>query len=80
MGDAFWLVRTETAVGRAARLALFYDVGWAGARANFTRPGRPLSGAGIGLGLFDGLIRLDVARGIWPERSWRTDLYLGARF
>jgi hypothetical protein len=81
VGDAFWLARAELGVGpRAARLAPFYDVGWAGARGDLTAPGRPLSGAGVGLSLLDGLLRLDVARGIHPERRWRVDLSLGARF
>jgi hypothetical protein len=64
----------------AARPALFYDIGWAGRRADVADPGRPLSGAGAGLSLLDGLLRVDVARGIWPERRWRADLYLEVRF
>jgi hypothetical protein len=81
VGDAFWLARTELGFGpRAARLSPFYDVGWAGPRAALASPGRPLSGAGVGLSLLDGLLRLDVARGIHPERRWRVDLSLGARF
>jgi hypothetical protein len=28
----------------------------------------------------DGVLRIDAARGIWPERRWRWDLSLGARF
>jgi hypothetical protein len=81
VGDTFWLGRAELGVGLvAARPSVFYDVGWAGPRADFARPGRPLSGAGVGLSLLDGLVRIDVARGIWPERRWRADLYLGARF
>ena len=82
VGDAFWLGRGELGLGRvlAARPALFYDIGWAGARADFTRPGRPMSGAGIGLSLLDGLMRIDVSRGIWPETRWRADFYLEARF
>ncbi|MGZ8469457.1 MAG: hypothetical protein ACXW61_08195 [Gemmatirosa sp.] len=81
VGDAFWLARAEVGFGpRAARLAPFYDVGWAGRRDDLASPGRPLSGAGVGLSLLDGLLRLDVARGIHPERRWRVDLSLGARF
>ncbi len=81
VGDAFWLSRTEVARGVAgARLIGFYDVGWAGARGDFTSGGRPMSGAGIGVSLLDGLLRTDVSRGIWPERRWRVDLQLGARF
>jgi hypothetical protein len=82
VGDAFWLGRGELGIGRllSARPSLFYDVGWAGARTDFTRVGRPLSGAGIGLSLLDALLRIDVARGIWPERRWRVDFSVDARF
>jgi hypothetical protein len=81
VGDAFWLARAELGLGLvAARPALFYDVGWAGPRADFAQPGRPLSGAGVGVSFLDGLVRIDVARGIWPEQRWRADLYLEARF
>ena len=82
VGDAMWLVCGELGLTRSLALkpALFYDSGWAGARSDFARPGRPLSGAGIGLSMLDGLFRLDVSRGIWPERRWRIDTYIGARF
>jgi hypothetical protein len=82
VGNTFWLARGELGLGPllAVRPALYYDVGWAGQRADFARPGRPLSGAGVGVSLLDGLVRIDVARGIWPERRWRADLYLEARF
>jgi len=81
VGDTFWLGRAELA--RSAmffRPTLFYDVGWAGSRDSLASVGRPLSGAGAGVSLMDGLLRLDVSRGIHPERRWRTDVYLGARF
>jgi hypothetical protein len=80
-GDAFWMARGE--IGYAApvvRPSVFYDMGWAGARADWRHPGRPLSGAGIGLSLLDGLMRLDVAKGIRPSRGVRVDLTLEARF
>ena len=80
-GNAFWFGRAEIArelgVGRAS---LFGDLGWAGERADFTRVGRPVSGAGAGWSIMDGLVRLDVARGIQPVGRWRTDLSLEARF
>jgi hypothetical protein len=28
----------------------------------------------------DGLVRFDVARGINPEKAWRVNAYLDARF
>jgi hypothetical protein len=30
--------------------------------------------------VLDGLVRFDVARGIAPEREWRVNAYLDARF
>ena len=80
-GDAFWMGRVElgtNAVG--ARPVVFYDIGWAGNRNRFTDPGKPISGAGIGVSFLDGLARFDVARGIYPEHKIRANLYLEARF
>ena len=81
VGDSFWLGRAEVARGvMALRPALFYDIGWAGMREQLDVMGRPMSGAGLGVSVLDGLFRLDVSRGIFPEQRWRTDLYIGARF
>lgn len=81
IGDAFWMVRTEAGYGLAPLRALvFYDAGWAGQRTQWAQQGRPLSGAGVGLSLMDGLLRVDAARGIAPERRWRFNLQIGARF
>jgi hypothetical protein len=81
VGDAFWLARTELARGvSGARLIGFYDIGWAGARSDFTSAGRPMSGAGLGMSVLDGLFRADLSRGIWPEQRWRFDMQLGSRF
>ena len=81
VGDSFWLGRAEVARGMMAlRPALFYDIGWAGRREQLDAMGRPMSGAGLGASVLDGLFRLDVSRGIFPEKRWRTDLYIGARF
>jgi hypothetical protein len=80
-GDAFWMTRAELGgsfVG--ARPVVFYDVGWAGTRKNFEHPGRPMSGAGVGASFLDGLVRFDVARGIYPEKKIRANLYVEARF
>jgi hemolysin activation/secretion protein len=63
-----------------ARPIVFYDVGWAGDRNRFGTPGRPMSGVGVGASFLDGLVRWDLARGIYPGRTWRADLYLEARF
>ncbi|MFL5605694.1 MAG: hypothetical protein ACJ8AD_04540 [Gemmatimonadaceae bacterium] len=80
-GNAFWLARSELAYGLgAARPVVFADLGWAGDRTKWRDIGRPLSGAGVGTSIMDGLIRFDVARGIYPEKQWRVDAYVEARF
>ena len=35
---------------------------------------------GVGASFMDGLIRFDVARGIFPRAGFRSDLYVEARF
>ena len=81
IGDSFWMTSAEFGTGWPGfRKIVFGDLGWAGSRANFAHPGRPLSGAGVGASFLDGLIRVDVAKGIYPEKSIRTNLYVEARF
>jgi hypothetical protein len=81
IGDAFWTTSLELGSNRVGfRPIVFGDLGWAGSRENFSHPGRPLSGAGVGASIMDGLIRFDVARGIYPEHSVRANLYVEARF
>jgi len=81
VGDAFWATSLELGANRVGfRPIVFGDLGWAGSRENFSHPGRPLSGAGVGASFMDGLIRFDVARGIYPEHSVRANLYVEARF
>lgn len=80
LGEAYWLTRLELATTRGvARPVLFGDLGWAGKRSDFSHPGRPLSGAGIGVSVLDGLFRFDLARGIYPRQKFRFDAYLEAR-
>ncbi|MGI8498159.1 MAG: BamA/TamA family outer membrane protein [Gemmatimonadaceae bacterium] len=80
-GDAFWMGRAELGYSLVtARPIVFSDIGWAGDRARFGAPGRPMSGVGVGASFLDGLIRWDLARGIYPGRTWRADAYLEARF
>jgi Haemolysin secretion/activation protein ShlB/FhaC/HecB len=80
-GNAFWMTRVELARPMTgARISVFGDLGWAGDRTALADVGRPLSGAGIGYSALDGLIRLDVARGIFPREETRVNLYLDARF
>ena len=80
-GDAFWLARAEIAHGiGVVRPVIFGDLGWAGDRREWREVGRPVSGAGAGLSVLDGLVRFDVARGIAPEKEWRVNAYIDARF
>ncbi len=80
-GDAFWLARAEVGHGQGViRPTVFADLGWAGDRRNWRSIGLPMSGVGAGASVFDGLIRFDVARGINPDRQWRVDTYIEARF
>ncbi|MEP6763436.1 MAG: hypothetical protein ABJB66_03945, partial [Gemmatimonadaceae bacterium] len=75
-GDAYWLLRSEIGTRSGfARPVAFFDIGWAGKRDLYGKSGTQ-RGAGVGVSLLDGLIRMDVARGIFPSKHWRTDLYL----
>jgi hypothetical protein len=75
-GDAFWRARVEVANrSPAARLALFADVGRAGARDRLSLR-RPLVGAGIGASFVDGLLRVDLARALRSPTGWRLDCYV----
>jgi hypothetical protein len=80
-GNTFWLARGEIGTrNTGVRLGVFADIGWAGDRDDFTKPGRPLSGVGIGQSFLDGLIRLDLSRGVFPTKQWRFDVHLDAKF
>jgi hemolysin activation/secretion protein len=80
-GDSYWLTHTEVGYGSPGlRRIAFFDLGWAGSRARWGDMGRPASGVGAGFSFVDGLIRADVARGLYPARNWRSALYLEARF
>jgi hypothetical protein len=83
-GDAFWLSRLELGLDRgggAARAVVFGDLGWAGSRhSDWGKKERPLSGVGVGYSIFDGMLRFDVSRGIWPREQWRFDFSLEARY
>ena len=39
-----------------------------------------MSGVGAGVSILDGMIRFDVARGLYPTKAYRLDLSLEARF
>lgn len=77
-GDAYWLTRAEVGTRFGAfRPVTFFDIGWAGSRKTFGQI-QPQRGAGIGLGVLDGLLRFDIARGLYPFKGWRSDFYLEA--
>lgn len=81
-GNAFWFTRLELARDRnSSRLAIFGDIGWAGARdSDWGKSRRLLSGVGIGSSFLDGLFRTDLSRGLWPRKGWRLDFTIEAPF
>jgi hemolysin activation/secretion protein len=79
-GDSFWLGRVELTQGHPLiRPVVFGDIGWAGSREAWSDIGKPLSGAGFGAAFLDGIVRLDVARGIGENGKWRLDAYFEIR-
>lgn len=81
IGDSFWTTSLEIGTRNTGfRKIVFGDLGWAGSRGDLSHPGRPLSGAGVGASFMDGLVRVDLAKGIYPEKSVRANLYVEARF
>ncbi len=80
-GNAFWLTRVELGSNDAGiRPAIFGDLGWVGDRTHLSQIGRPMSGVGTGVSFLDGLFRFDVARGLYPRKQFRVDLYLESKF
>jgi len=80
-GNAFWLARAELGSNDAGlRPTLFGDLGWVGDRTKLGQVGRPMSGVGAGVSFLDGLFRFDVARGLYPRKQFRVDLYLESKF
>ncbi len=79
--DSFFRGRLELAQVRAegaVAWTVFGDLGWAGDRADL-EGARPLYGAGVGLSVLDGLIRMDLSHGLrGPRKRLRFDLYLDA--
>ncbi|HEY8175845.1 MAG TPA: hypothetical protein VIF32_09145, partial [Gemmatimonadaceae bacterium] len=81
-GNAYWMTQGEVARDFGGmRGIVFGDVGWTGDRRMLRDRafGRPMSDVGVGTSFLDGLIRLDVARGIYPQERWRASAYVEAR-
>jgi hemolysin activation/secretion protein len=77
VGPAFTRARVELGwVFPASTVSLFGDGGWAGERLDAFESRDALFSVGLGFGVLDGLIRLDVARGLRDPKSTRWDLYL----
>jgi hypothetical protein len=75
IGERYWRARGELARGiQAARIALFSDIGWAGARNAFDSDGALIS-AGAGVSLLGGLVRLDLARALRSPTGWKLHFY-----
>jgi hypothetical protein len=80
-GNAFWMSRLEIGANDAGlRPTLFADLGWVGDRNHMTQNVKPMSGVGAGVSFLDGMFRFDVARGIYPRKQFRVDLYLESVF
>ena len=80
-GDAFWAIQTDvSATPRPIRPVLFLDAGQAGSLSSLG-DARLLVGAGAGISLAGGLIRLELSHPVTPRPSGsglRLDLVLGA--
>jgi hypothetical protein len=80
-GNIYALTRIELARdNRTHRSSIFADAGWAGRRDRLALDDRLLTGVGYGESMFDGILRVDLSRGLQPKRQWRFDVYLEARF
>lgn len=80
-GNAFWMTRLELGGNDPGlRPTVFGDLGWVGDRNRIRDVGRPMSGVGTGVSFLDGLFRFDVARGLYPRKQFRVDLYLESKF
>ena len=81
VGDAVGRVRAELArVLPVASVTLFADAGWTGAELESLDADDALISVGLGVSVLDGLVRLDVARGLRAPRDTRVDLYLDSAF
>jgi hemolysin activation/secretion protein len=77
-GQSFWRGRAEIGYGMpAVRLVGFSDLAWAGPRDAFSNS-KPLLSVGAGISMMDGILRLDVARGLREPKGWAATLYFDA--
>jgi hypothetical protein len=80
LGEAFWLARSELALGYpVVRFVAFTDFAWAGDRDRVGMTDHAVT-VGGGVSALDGLLRVDLARGVHgpgPLR-WQLHLYLDA--
>jgi hypothetical protein len=77
VGPSFARARLEVArVFSGTSVALFGDGGWTGTGLDTFSEPDALYSVGTGFSLLDGVIRLDVAKGLRGRRSLRWDLYL----
>ena len=80
VGDSFWRIRGEVGTGFAgARLTLFTDLGWAGARDDAAFDARTAA-VGVGSSFLDGIFRMDVARSYKGASKWKIYFYLDGLF
>ncbi|HZD04721.1 MAG TPA: hypothetical protein VE173_07380, partial [Longimicrobiales bacterium] len=80
-GPAFARARAELARAfPVTSVALFTDAGWAGPDPDAFRYDAGLLSVGVGASILDGLVRLDLSRGLQEPRDTRVDLYLDAAF
>jgi hypothetical protein len=76
-GDSYWRARGEIGTKLPiARVTVFSDMGWAGARDDFAKS-RPLTSVGAGFSFMDGIVRFDVAHALRGSKDWRAYLYMG---
>lgn len=76
-GDSYWRARGEIGTKLPiARLTVFSDLGWAGARDDFAKS-KPLTSVGAGFSFMDGIVRFDVAHALRGSKDWRVYFYMG---
>jgi hemolysin activation/secretion protein len=78
-GQAFWAAQLDVApIAGRIRPVLFADAGRASAPGDLFN-GRVLAGAGVGLSVFGGLLRIDLSRRLSPgDGTLRLDVTAGA--